>query len=120
MIGFCFPKLNCKRCVIKVKVWYDPTLHSFESFHEKVNVADIKNEILNPVSFNRKLLEQCAVSKYKVEAKDYTITYGQEELKSYGDHAVQMKCKYGVLIEATVNGELCCIKQPCINTAGIN
>ena len=62
MIGFCFPKLNYKRCVIKVKVWYDPTLHSFESSHEKVDVAHIKNEIINAVSSNRELLEQCAVS----------------------------------------------------------
>ena len=35
-----------------------------------------------------------------------------EDLKDYGDNAIQMRCNFGILIQACVKGKLVCIKRP--------
>lgn len=115
MVGFCFPKLSCKRSVVKVEVMYDSILQCFESSYEFIlDIAKIKEKIISAVSFNKKLLERCTASEHKLDANNYNyaITCSEDELKNYEDDAVQVKCNYGVLVEATVDGELCCIKKP--------
>ena len=120
MIGFASPRLVCKKSVMKVTVIYDVNRKRFESCYERINdVANIQQELLDAITHNRGLLRECLNSEFNEKANDYVLCMSPEDLKDHGDNAIQMRCNFGILIQAHVEGKLVCIKKPLFTTSFI-
>ena len=113
MIGFAFPKLLTKRYMVKVQMTYNPETRSFAINYEQITeVSDIKNQILGAIEFNKRLLTKCQEGEFYEEAKNLLFLCN-EELEEYGVNPVQINCRFGILVEASMEDEKrYCFKKP--------
>ncbi|XP_065886557.1 uncharacterized protein [Dysidea avara] len=113
LIGFALPKLGVKRCIVKIEVSYYHELRKFFSSHLMIkNVADFENELHSALDSNKMTLQKCQDYHFKDEAYQHVVMCSPEELAEYGNNATQLKCNYGILVEANVDGKTYCVKKP--------